>query len=73
MELTSQLLMILLPVIILQLVLLFIALRDWMRQPKTMPNRMVWLVLILFIQTFGAVFYFVAADRITKEDTWLDE
>lgn len=60
------------PLVVLQLVLLFFAIRDWMRQPDTMPNKMVWLVIIIVVATLGAVMYFLIAPRVGKDDQWLN-
>ena len=70
-ELNSDLLLMLIPVILLQLVLLILALRDWISQPKEMSNRYFWLFVILVLGALGPVFYFLVSPRQSKDDQWL--
>ncbi|MHA2501947.1 MAG: PLD nuclease N-terminal domain-containing protein [Candidatus Kariarchaeaceae archaeon] len=72
MELTSELLIIIIIVAILQIALLLFAARDWMRQPEDMPNRLAWLLIIAFVGTIGPVLYFLVSPRISAEESWLD-
>lgn len=52
----------------IQLILLVLAIRDWLQQPKTMPDRMLWLVIILLINLIGPIIYFLAAPRSEQDD-----
>lgn len=49
-----------LPLVLLQLILLFVALRDLIRREKTryMP-KWAWALLVIFIQFFGPIGYFI--------------
>lgn len=70
---TSKLLLILSPIIVIQLVLMFIAIRDWLGQPKNMSYRLPWIFIIIVIGTIGPILYFLLSSRIEKDDKWLDE
>ncbi len=47
------------PIIVLELVLMLIALVDWIRNKETNGPRIMWLFVILLIQIIGPVLYFV--------------
>ena len=49
----------LIPVVIIQLILMVVALLDWPKQPNLRGNRWVWLAVILFVNLFGPIIYFV--------------
>lgn len=49
----------LVPVIILELILLVVALLDWIKRPVTRGNRWVWLVVILLVNLVGPIIYFL--------------
>ncbi|MCY3414554.1 MAG: PLDc_N domain-containing protein [Candidatus Heimdallarchaeota archaeon] len=68
----NELLPIILPLVILQLSIMLIALRDWLRQPKDMTNKMIWLVIIILVNTIGPLMYFMVAPRVSTEDKWLE-
>ncbi|MDH5401297.1 MAG: PLD nuclease N-terminal domain-containing protein [Candidatus Heimdallarchaeota archaeon] len=68
MELTTEILQIILPIIILELLLVIIAIIDWFKQPKDMTNRLLWLGIILFISGFGPIIYFLFSPRMSKDD-----
>ena len=55
-------LMLLLPIVVLYLLLLAVALLDWLRRPegKMRGPKWVWLLVILFINTIGPIVYLVA-------------
>ena len=47
------------PVVIIQLILLVTALLDWIKRPVLRGNRWVWLAVILFVNLFGPIIYFL--------------
>lgn len=55
----TRLLLLLLPVVVLQLGLMVVALRDLSRRKSTRGPRWAWLVAIVFINILGPVLYFV--------------
>ena len=69
---TSELLIIILPLVVLELGLLIAALRNWMKQPKDMQDRMPWLVIICLVTTIGPILYFLFANRVNEEEKWID-
>lgn len=50
----------------LQLILIIIAVQDWLNQSKEMPNRVIWLIIIVLINIIGPIIYFIAAPRSGK-------
>ena len=46
-----------------ELILLVAALLDWSKQPKDLPNRNIWLLVIIFINTIGPIAYFLVGPR----------
>ena len=76
-EISRELLLLLIPIIVLQIVLLLVSLRDWLKKEnKNMPNRNVWLIIILLISVVGPIGYLLAAPRnsgnldLDDEQTW---
>lgn len=61
-----ELLALIIPVLILELILLGAGLWDWRKQPKTMPNRWVWFV-VLFMNIVGPIVYFLVAPRESSD------
>lgn len=55
----SNLLLILLPLLILQLILLVVALIDLLKRQETNGPKWVWLLVILFINILGPIVYFL--------------
>ncbi|WP_214706894.1 MULTISPECIES: PLD nuclease N-terminal domain-containing protein [unclassified Exiguobacterium] len=55
----SNLLLILLPFLILQLILLVVALIDLLKRQETNGPKWVWLLVILFINILGPIIYFL--------------
>lgn len=55
----SNLLLILLPLLILQLILLVVALIDLLKRQETNGPKWVWLLVILFINIIGPIVYFL--------------
>ena len=47
------------PLLIVQVLLIFIALIDWMKQKKTKGPRILWLFIIIFVSVLGPVLYFI--------------
>lgn len=54
-----ELLPFLIPVVILDLGLIGWALVDWARRRRTKGPKWVWLLVILFVSTFGPIIYLV--------------
>lgn len=47
------------PLLIVQLILLVLALVDWMKQENTRGPRLLWLFIILFVNILGPILYFL--------------
>lgn len=60
---STELLIALIPVILLEFSLLLYALYDWIKQGPSLENRFIWLILILGISVVGPVIYFLIAPR----------
>ena len=58
-ETLKELLPFLIPVLILDLCLIGWALVDWARRKRTKGPKWVWLLVILFVSTFGPIIYLV--------------
>lgn len=54
---------ILLPFLIIQTVLIIVAFIDWIKLEKTNGPKWVWLLIILFVSTFGPILYFIFGRR----------
>lgn len=54
---------ILAPLIIIQLIIMIIALLDWLKTKETNGPRWMWLPIILFISLLGPILYFVIGRR----------
>jgi len=63
MEKILQYLPYLIPVVVIELILLVSALLDWLKRPVLRGNRWVWLVVILFVNLFGPIIYFLFARK----------
>ena len=63
MENIMQYLPYLIPVVVIELILLVSALLDWLKRPVLRGNRWVWLVVILFVNLFGPIIYFLFARK----------
>lgn len=63
MEKILQYLPYLIPVVVIELILLVAALLDWLKRPVLRGNRWVWLVVILFVNLFGPIIYFLFARK----------
>ena len=50
---------IILPIIVLGALLVLIALIDLYRHRKTRKNVVVWTLIVLFVNTFGPILYFI--------------
>ncbi len=53
-----QMLPLLIPIIIIQLILLVVGLRDLIKQPSTRGPKWMWAVIIPFVQIIGPILYF---------------
>lgn len=51
------------PLIVIELILKVIALIDWSKNKETNGPRWMWLLIILFINFLGSVFYFIFGRR----------
>jgi hypothetical protein len=49
----------LIPVVVVQLILLVVALLDLLKREKTRGPKWVWVLVILFVNMFGPIIYFV--------------
>ena len=57
MEKLSELIPFLIPILLLQLVLMVVALRDLIRRQGTRGPKWMWVIIILFVNTFGPIAY----------------
>ena len=55
----KELLPFLIPVLLLDLGLIAFALVDWARRKRTKGPKWVWLLVILFVSTFGPIIYLI--------------
>ena len=55
----KELLPFLIPVLLLDLGLIVFALVDWARRKRTKGPKWVWLLVILFVSTFGPIIYLI--------------
>ena len=63
-DIPQEILLILLPIVVLQIVLILVSLIDWLKKEnQDMPNRFVWLIVILLVSGAGPIVYFLAAPR----------
>ena len=54
---------IIMPLLVIQVILMIIALIDWIRTDQTNGPKWAWLLVILFISMLGPVLYFVIGRR----------
>jgi hypothetical protein len=59
----QQLIPLLVPVIIVQIILLVVALLDLRKQAITRGPKWMWVVIILFVNIIGPILYFVLARK----------
>ena len=59
MDAIKEFIPLLVPIILIELVLLVIALRDLLRRKKTRGPKWAWALVILLIQIFGPIAYLV--------------
>lgn len=59
----SRVLPLLLPLVVLQLALLVIALRDLSRRASTRGPKWLWVLVILFVNILGPILYFALGRR----------
>lgn len=52
-------LMLILPVAVIQLILVIVALIDWVRTEETNGPKWMWLLIILLVSLFGPILYFI--------------
>jgi uncharacterized membrane protein YhaH (DUF805 family) len=53
----------LVPVLIIQLVLIVVALIDLVRREHTRGPKWMWALIILFVNLFGAIIYFIVGRK----------
>jgi hypothetical protein len=63
MDSLSNMLPILIPILVIQLILLIVSLVDLIRIEKTNGPKWVWVLIILFINIIGPILYFVVGRR----------
>lgn len=51
------------PLLIVQVLLTFFALIDWIKQENTRGPKMLWLFIIIFVATLGPVLYFIIGKK----------
>ena len=59
MDAIKEFIPLLVPIILIELVLLVIALRDFLRRKKTRGPKWAWALAILLIQIFGPIAYLI--------------
>lgn len=55
-----------LPLVFIELILVVVALVDLYRNRKTRNNVLVWSLIIIFVNTFGPILYFVLGRKDRK-------
>jgi len=55
----AKLIPLLAPIILVQIALLIAAIVDLIRHPKTRGPRWVWVLVIVFVNIFGPIIYFI--------------
>ncbi|GLO65353.1 PLD nuclease N-terminal domain-containing protein [Oceanobacillus kimchii] len=64
MEELLEYLPIILPFVIIQIILMIIALIDWSKNKESFDSmKLVWLIVIIFLNIFGPIIYFLFARR----------
>jgi len=63
MEEFYKLLPLFIPIFIIQIILLVIAVLDWVKRPVTRGPKWLWLVIIVFVNILGPILYFVVGRR----------
>lgn len=51
------------PLIVIQLIIMLIALVDWLKAKETNGSKWMWLPIIIFITILGPILYFVIGRR----------
>ena len=74
-KLLQELLWIIVPLILIELTLMVIALRDWYKKREYLDqNKLIWLLIILFFNFFGPIIYlWYSHNKIMKIDDTEDE
>lgn len=62
---TTDLLLILAPFILIQFILLIVALIDLIKRPQTTGPKWVWILIIVCINIFGPMLYFIFGRKDT--------
>lgn len=62
-QILQQILPLLIPVLLIQLVLLVSALLDLRKQTATRGPKWMWVVIIIFVNIVGPIIYFLAARK----------
>ena len=72
----QSLLWLILPLLVVQLLLLFIGIRDWRKKRDVLgTNRLIWLLIIIFINIIGPLVYLYYSHNSLyvsthEEDEW---
>ncbi|MGO4888338.1 PLDc N-terminal domain-containing protein [Anaerobacillus sp. MEB173] len=53
------------PIIVIQLILVIVAIIDWIRIEETNGPKWLWLIIILFLNIIGPILYFIVGRRQT--------
>ena len=73
-DITQEILIAIIPLLILELLLIVIALRDWLKKDnQNMENRYLWLLAIFLLNGIGPIVYFLAAPRNATELDFEDD
>ncbi|UCG02872.1 MAG: PLDc N-terminal domain-containing protein [Candidatus Heimdallarchaeota archaeon] len=65
---------VILPLLVIQLSLMIIALRDWYENRMILSqNRSIWLIIILFFSMIGPIIYLLFSQRLIKKNTLVDK
>lgn len=59
----------LIPIVILELILVVVALVDIIRRERTKGPKWLWILVVMFIQLFGPIIYFIFGREETINDS----
>lgn len=51
------------PLLIIQIILMLIALFDWIKYKETNGPRWLWAIIIIFVSTIGPILYFIVGRK----------
>ena len=69
-ELIKDMLPFLIPLIVIELVLVVIALVDLIKRPQVRGNKLVWVLIIVFVEIIGPILYLALGrkERVVDSD-----